>query len=1325
MNVSKALRISTAMGIVQVGFAVLLAVYFCSAALMKTQWFHHWVERRVIADLEHVTGARVAIGDLEIHPAIFQINLRDVTLRGREGALEPPLLAAHTVVVRLNPASLVLRRLWLSSFYADGVAIHWVTYPDGSTNLPGAIATGAGPPSRLMRLSITALDLEDADLYWNNHKVPLDLRAHGIALLLYFSRLRGYWGSCSASPLEFRGRGRWSPGITFGVHIRLTQRGATLSNLAWRTAGAEGQGIAQIVWTPRLAATATLQGRGNLREIAHIIGWKPVERGQLQGTSRVIYREGKLSARGRLEARDVTLRTDGFMADRINLASGFSANGEIILLPDLKISALGGSVSGQADIRLRNPTPQFSFDLRLLGIDMDRALRTVSSGATVARLLSSDSSIDGTARVNWAGNLQHVQSFFDLKLSTPHSLPAGMRPLTGTLQGTAQLSPPFSSHIDSAQLQTPHSWLLAQGVLGVVNSRLQLTYSTTDFTEGEPLIGYITALTTPIGLQLRSSLVFAGAMTGSALSPDLRGRIRAGDFNYRGWSWNGLSASLDASASHLKVAAGRLHSGRSAFTFAGSLGLTNWNVKPNSPVSFTTEARRSPLRGLEDALDVRYPLTGLVTGRLNLDGTVSSLTGKGNFEVVDGTVSGEPFDVVSAQPLAVGSVWDFQNIFFRKGTGTASGWLHLDWPRRRFSTNLHGDSFSLSQFDRIQRRQAGSATSPRAAWIAGRADFQLHGQGSFAEPSGEMTLGIHNIELRGSKAGDFEVRLGLGRKRLQARGRLNGRDDELVDFALDTATGATWPAKLQSHFTNFHLQPWMRWLGAEYSQIPMVLSGSLAGDGPLRHPRNFRIGAQAQSFTVAVPGFVLKSAQPVEIHYAGGTLHSNPFRMRGPSTDVSIQVSANLLPRPVFSVALHGSARASVLKLFNPSIEAAGGFGLNVSIVGSMAQPALAGEIDVRNVSIRYEKMPLILAGLNGRIGLRGNQVTVISLSGTSGESGIQLSGTATIGSPVIYDIHAHLQRVRFEYPAEFTSLLNGNLHLTGSSQSGELSGDIAVQQMFVGERFNVVDWMGQLGSALGEIPTGETAGSPSRTRLDLRITSNPEIRLASRTLSFVATIDANLRGTVARPVATGDIRIQEGNALIAGNQYQILRGEIQMTSPLQTVPVLDIEAQTRVDRYTVTLDVAGPADRAKVAYRSDPPLPTEDILSLLALGYAPQQQLMTSTGREPTGTLGASALLSQALSSPVSSRVQQIFGVSRIRIDPNLIGPTSAGGARVTVEEQLAHNFTITYSTNTAAAQQRDIRVRWDLSNRISLIGEQDINGVYGFEIRFRRQLK
>ena len=106
-------------------------------------------------------------------------------------------------------------------------------------------------------------------------------------------------------------------------------------------------------------------------------------------------------------------------------------------------------------------------------------------------------------------------------------------------------------------------------------------------------------------------------------------------------------------------------------------------------------------------------------------------------------------------------------------------------------------------------------------------------------------------------------------------------------------------------------------------------------------------------------------------------------------------------------------------------------------------------------------------------------------------------------------------------------------------------------------------------------------------------------------------------------------------------------------------------------------------------------------------------------------GTLGASALLSQALSTQVSGRIQRLFGVSRIKIDPNVYGPGVGAGPRVTIEEQVTRDFTVTYSTNTSGSQQRIIEVEYALSDRVSLIGERDQNGVFGVEVRFRHRFR
>jgi translocation and assembly module TamB len=186
------------------------------------------------------------------------------------------------------------------------------------------------------------------------------------------------------------------------------------------------------------------------------------------------------------------------------------------------------------------------------------------------------------------------------------------------------------------------------------------------------------------------------------------------------------------------------------------------------------------------------------------------------------------------------------------------------------------------------------------------------------------------------------------------------------------------------------------------------------------------------------------------------------------------------------------------------------------------------------------------------------------------------------------------------------------------------------------------------------------------------------------------------------------------------------------MTNPIRTQASLDLEARTVVQQYDVTVDISGPLGRLKMAYRSDPPLSTEDVLSLLALGYTHQQQ-MTSTsglvstfpGGSPTQNVGETALLSQALSSQVTGRIQRLFGVSRIKIDPNVGLPGFTSGARVTVEQQVTRDLTLTYITNTASSQYKIIQFEWAVGENVSIIGVRDPNGIVGVELSFRRRFK
>jgi translocation and assembly module TamB len=245
-------------------------------------------------------------------------------------------------------------------------------------------------------------------------------------------------------------------------------------------------------------------------------------------------------------------------------------------------------------------------------------------------------------------------------------------------------------------------------------------------------------------------------------------------------------------------------------------------------------------------------------------------------------------------------------------------------------------------------------------------------------------------------------------------------------------------------------------------------------------------------------------------------------------------------------------------------------------------------------------------------------------------------------------------------------------------------------------------------------------------------VSSPAPVGLEAMDMHVTADVDVRVQGSLANPVEVGTVHFLSGEAIFRGNRFSLNRGDLSLTNPIRTQATLDLEAQTVVQQYNLTVDLSGPLGRLRMTYRSDPPLPTEDVFSLLALGYARHQQqastpgLVSSfAGGNPLQSVGESALLSQALSSQVGGRIQRLFGVSRIKIDPNVGLPGFNNGERVTVEQQVTRNLTLTYITNTASSQYQIIQFEWAVGESVSLIGVRDPNGIVGVELRFRRRFR
>jgi translocation and assembly module TamB len=1301
----------------------LLALYLAAVGLFSTNWFNRMLLEHTRSTLAQITGVRVEIGQMLVQPWTLQVTFRSLVLRGNETASELPLFAAREVVIRPSLSAILRRRLRLRRLDLEGAEIHLYTRPDGSTNLPGPQAAGSRQATldRLLDLAVRELVVAHSDLYWDDRRVPIDAAARNVAILLGFRQGR-YTGTASASDLSLARSALRLPPVTFSTRIALAPNALALTSIIWRSRATNGAGSLTFHWLPAIESQFSFRAEGEAGQLANLVGWKEIE-GRFTVESEGIYRSGGITAHGRLQARQLQVSSQEFRPGPLDLAANYSLAGPRLTLSSVTASVSGAMARGQAEVLIARPVPRFAADFDLQELDAANAVRAIPNGQGFLKLFPVASRVGGKIQVSGSGRVGDIRTRFDLNLEASVPASASQEPLSGHISGTvtlgAGMSPAVSIDLEEAVLRSSHSTLTARGTMGQSSSSMTLQVETTDYEEWGKATESFAGASVPV--KLESAAAFSGTVSGPPSEPMVRGNLRMGAFEYQGWKWTGLEANVLVSRKELQVSSGRLLGPHSVLRLDLTAGLEDWQFTADSPLKLLASAEKTSVEGLREALGIGYPVTGSLTGTLTLDGRRSQLAGRGTFRIQNGSYRTEPFDSVAASLSVETGVWNFTNLEFVKGQGRLTGTGSYDPGARGFSGKVRARDFSLSDLHSLRiLHPMASAASPFDS-LKGQLDFDLEGRGNIDSPSMQGSVTITRLSMSALPLGDLSARLEWTGRQGTIQGQLRGPGGTLDFHGEDTARGE-WPFELSAQYTGLRLDPWLRSFGLNKLKATVDASGSVDLSAPLRGSEPVQFKSQVEKLEVGFPELRWQNDKPFTIGLENRRLTISPFHLQGPATQFQFQGSAVLSQPTAVDLTAQGEINASLLRVFDPALQTAGHFDAELRVRGTVGQPSLYGSLHVHDVGLAYPGVPLRLAGLNGDIRLEGDHLAIQSLNAVSGPSSVSISGSMTLSGTPRYNLRADLSHVRVQYPPQFTSVLSGSVRFSGTPSAGVANGDVTVTQMFVSEEFNILNWISQLESQTSAALPGGPSSLASAMRLDVHVATAPVVTIESRDLNVVAAIDLALRGTLADPVAFGSAHIESGQAVLRQTTYTISRGDIALANSSRTQPTLDLEAKTRIQRYDITLKVTGPADRPSVLYRSDPPLTTPEILGLLAFGYTSQDQLIGSNARSTLGTQGASALLSQALSSQVSSRITRLFGLSRVSIDPN---PSSLGGARLTVEERLARDFTITYVTTTGTTQERIIQVEWDLTDAISLLGIRDQNGVYGLELDFRKRFK
>jgi translocation and assembly module TamB len=418
-----------------------------------------------------------------------------------------------------------------------------------------------------------------------------------------------------------------------------------------------------------------------------------------------------------------------------------------------------------------------------------------------------------------------------------------------------------------------------------------------------------------------------------------------------------------------------------------------------------------------------------------------------------------------------------------------------------------------------------------------------------------------------------------------------------------------------------------------------------------------------------------------------------------------------------------------LLQLFDERITSDGAVALDLSVRGALARPDIYGRVDLRKASMNFAGLPNGIDNANALIFLYRDRATIDSFTAESGGGKVALTGFVNFGGLTSFHLQAQANEVRVRYPEGVSSSMNAKLSFTGTPERSLLAGDVVVTRVGFNPRSD-------LGSLLAR--SLQPAGAPTRARpfeqglhFDVHVVTSPQVRFETKlTRDIQADADLRLRGDMIRPVLLGRVLINQGDVLFFGNKYTINSGQILFVNAAKIEPVVNLDLETRARAVEITLHVSGPADRLNVSYRSDPPLSFPEIVALLTTGREPAASVAASGSQTQLNQnwrqAGANALLSQAIANPIAGRLQRFFGVSRLKIDPQITGvTTSNAAARVTVEQQIANNLAFTYITDLSRAQAQTIRVELNFNKDWSAVALREENGLFGIDFLYKKQFK
>ncbi|WP_353073552.1 translocation/assembly module TamB domain-containing protein [Tunturiibacter gelidoferens] len=962
--------------------------------------------------------------------------------------------------------------------------------------------------------------------------------------------------------------------------------------------------------------------------------------------------------------------------------------------------------------------------------------------------LGFDTAVSGPVKVEWGGPAKNISDTVEVEGNLTFA-PTGVRrrgalndvPVTG--QTVAHYTGRNETVlIQRISLQMPQTNFEASGILGVNEgdplTDLRVDMTVRDLSEYNQLLttldleGNGKKGTAAIPVVLHGAMQFNGTAKGKIADLDMKGHLQATNAEFALGTTDVLIDSLVTDAEYspntgVVVASSTIKRGTAVLNAEGKIaprkvvsrfGKTTYLWDDGMALDAKVQLANAQV---VDVLQIagqqeKVSLTGTVALNGHAVGTLRSLSGGGHLSLMNGVAYGEPYESAVADLTVQGKDVEATNVVLRLHGMQIAGNGGYDMSTDRLHGHIEGHDIQLSKFETVKKTKND---------VDGTVNLVADANGTLTQPGLKANVTLNAVSYRGQMIGEATV-------------EAHSQGEVMYFTANSTLVGAKLNASGQTRLTGeYQTEAKMTVAGLDIGKplemfgpgtmkAQSMINGSATVSGPLKTPKTLRGEAEFSQVDVKLQGVELKAAEPLRVGLRDGLATLEQVHITGQDTDMRASGTAQLFgatdPKGgKLDVKATGSVSMTLLHTFDSDVISTGKVEFTVGAGGYVMNPELTGRVQFDKVNVAIDGVPNGLSNMNGTLVFNDDRLQVQSLTATTGGGTLKIGGFIRYKNGLYADLSATGDVVRVRLYG-LSATANANLKLQGGPESSLLSGTILITRFGVGADVDFAAF----GSAGGVSPPPDPNAPSNKIRLDVHVTSAPQLDFQNSYAKLAGTVDLQIRGTAAVPSLLGRIEINEGSATFAGTKYLLQRGDIYFTNPVRIDPIIDLDATAQVENYDITIGLHGTSTNLKPTYRSEPPLSESDVFALLALGRTQEeaqlyQERQVQQGTDPT----TSALLGGALNATVSNRVEKLFGVGSVKIDPAFVGTLGGSSARITVQQQLSRQITATFATNVNTSAQQLIQVQYDLNHDNSIVVARDESGVFSIVYKLRRRYR